>query len=177
MTTRRSLIITLLVLVALLLTTGLVFAIGEVDQGSDSTAEGDFSTTLWTRQFGSSRSEVARGIAVDASGAYVGGKTEGALAGQASLGNGDAFVRKYDPEGKELWTRQFGSPGYDIAWGITVDASGVYAAGMTDGALPGQSSLGSNDAFVRKYDLEARSSGPGSLVPLRRMTPSNDTRF
>ena len=54
MTTRRSLIITLLVLVALLLTTGLVFAIGEVNQGSDSTAEGDFSTTLWTRQFGSS---------------------------------------------------------------------------------------------------------------------------
>ena len=113
MTTRRSLIITLLVLVALLLTTGLVFAIGEVDQGSDSTAEGDFSTTLWTRQFGSSRSEVARGIAVDASGAYVGGKTEGALAGQASLGNGDAFVRKYDPEGKELWTRQFGSSAED----------------------------------------------------------------
>src|SRR2546426_243908 len=36
--------------------------------------------------------------------------------------------------------------------GIAVDASGVYVAGLTWDALPGQTSAGSGDAFLRKYD-------------------------
>ena len=51
------------------------------------------------------------------------------------------------------WTRQFGSSSFDQALGISVDASGVYVAGVTGGTLPGQISLGDWDAFVRKYDL------------------------
>jgi len=49
------------------------------------------------------------------------------------------------------WTRQFGTAAFDRAEGISVDASGVYVAGRTNGALPGQTSSG-EDAFVRKYD-------------------------
>ena len=50
------------------------------------------------------------------------------------------------------WTRQFGSAGHDRATAVAVDASGVYVAGATEGALPGQTSAGSIDAFLRKYD-------------------------
>jgi hypothetical protein len=111
-------------------------------------------TIEWTRQFGSSTNDVAQAISVDASGVYVAGYTEGTLPGQTSAGFGDAFVRKFDVAGTELWTRQFGSPNHDEASGIAVAASGVYVAGWTVRSLPGQTSAGGfSDAFVRKYDV------------------------
>jgi hypothetical protein len=114
-------------------------------------AKYDFNgTPVWTRQFGTPNYDDALGIAAGAQGVYVGGNTTGGLAGQANAGDSDAFVRKYDAGGRLLWTRQFGSKGHDELLGIAVDASGVYAAGVTDGALPGQQSKGSFDAFVVK---------------------------
>ena len=105
---------------------------------------------VWTRQFGTPEYDDALGIAVNARGVYVAGNTKGALPGHANAGDYDAFVRKYDPTGGELWTQQFGSNGHDEVLGIAVDGSGVYAAGVTDGALPGQRNNGSFDAFVVK---------------------------
>src|SRR5688500_1256411 len=73
----------------------------------------------WVRQFGSFSQGLAVARAADADGAvYVAGAI--ALPGQAFH---DAFVRKYDAAGNELWTRQFGSPLSDQAIGIAVDAS------------------------------------------------------
>jgi len=107
---------------------------------------------IWTRQFGSREGRGSASVAVDSSGnAYVAGS--GALLGQSSSGPYDAFVRKYDGSGNEVWTRQFGSSAEDSAGGIAVDGSGsVYVAGCTVGVLPGQISSGGPDAFVRKYD-------------------------
>src|SRR2546428_80762 len=107
---------------------------------------------LWTRQFGTSHFDQANGIALDASGVYVSGLTWDALPGQTSAGSGDAFLRKYDASGNVLWTRQFGSSDFDQADNVAVDASGAYVAGVTAGAFPGQTSAGSADAFVIKYD-------------------------
>jgi hypothetical protein len=107
---------------------------------------------LWTRQFGTSSPDDTSGIAVDASGVYVVGYTSGALPGQSSLGGGDAFIRKYDPDGNELWTRQFGTASTDDVSGVVADSSGVYVAGHTSGILPGQTRVGYWDAFLRKYD-------------------------
>lgn len=108
----------------------------------------------WTRQFGTRSFDRAEGVAVDGAGnAYVVGQTFGTLPGQASAGTLDAFVRTYDPAGTELWTRQFGSGGGEGATGVAVDGAGnAYVVGYTGGALPGQTSAGSFDAFVRKYD-------------------------
>lgn len=66
-------------------------------------------------------------MAVDASGVYVTGRTNGALAQEAQ--GTDVFVRKYDASGTVVWTRQFESPGSDLVNGIAVNASGVYVAG------------------------------------------------
>ena len=113
-------------------------------------------TQLWSREFGSmvaAAIDEAASVAVDLEGnIYVAGITLGALRGQASAGDKDTFVRKYDASGVELWTQQFGSPEADRALGVAVDSRGdVYVAGWTFGALPGQVGAGSNDAFLRKY--------------------------
>lgn len=109
---------------------------------------------VWTRQFGSAAADFARAVAVDDSGIYVVGDSGATLPGQTSP-NG-AFVRKYDFAGNELWTHQFRSVGFGVggtsATGIALAASGVYVSGSTGGTLPGQTSLGGFDAFLRKYD-------------------------
>jgi hypothetical protein len=111
----------------------------------------------WIRQFGTSDSDSftgATGISVGPLGVFVTGGTSGTLPGQQRAGSTDVFVRKYDAEGNEVWTRQFGSSNLDIARGISVDSTGVYVAGQTRGALPGQTGAGGDDAFVRKYDAD-----------------------
>ncbi len=109
---------------------------------------------LWTRQFGTSRSEGVAAAALDAAGnVYVVGRTFGAFLGHTSAGAADVFARKYDAEGDESWTRQFGTATPDIATAVAVDGAGfVYVGGSSSGTLAGQVSAGSTDAFVRKYD-------------------------
>ncbi len=111
-------------------------------------------TELWTRQFGTSSLDQAKGVAVDSSGnILVVGETAGALPGQTQAGSRDVFVRKYDAGGNELWTRQFGTSDFDEAYGVAVDSSGnVLVVGDTIGTFPGQTQAGGEDAFVRKYD-------------------------
>jgi len=112
---------------------------------------------VWTKQFGSPDYDEARSVAVDGKGnVYVAGFTLGAFPGQAYLGEveTDAFVRKYDGSGNEIWTKQFGTSDWDDAQGVAADDEGnVYVAGFTLGALPGQASLGGSSPFVRKYDI------------------------
>ncbi|MHB1417266.1 MAG: hypothetical protein ACYC1C_18625 [Chloroflexota bacterium] len=108
----------------------------------------------WTRQFGSTADEFAYAVTVDASGVYIAGSTKGALGGQTAAGNADAFVRKYTFAGDEVWTRQFGTAGYDVAYAITIDAAAgasIQVAGRADGSLPGQTYAGGMDAFLRAY--------------------------
>jgi hypothetical protein len=111
-------------------------------------ADGD---VRWTHQFGTAGQDWAFGVAVDGDGGVVVvGRTEGALAG-AQAGSGDAFVRAYDAEGTERWTRQFGTGSEDGLSGVAVDPSGrSTAVGSTEGALVGVSAGGA-DAIVRSY--------------------------
>jgi len=62
-----------------------------------------------------------------------------------------SFVRRYDAEGQEGWTRQFGTAGGDNARDITVDESSrLLVTGSTEGALPDQTSGKGYDAFVAR---------------------------
>src|SRR5260370_865532 len=80
----------------------------------------------------------------------------GALPGQISAGGiNDAFVRKYDFGGNEQWIRQFGTAASEQAHGVTVNAGDIYISGTTTGVFPGQTSGGSYDVFLRKYDASA----------------------
>jgi uncharacterized protein (TIGR03437 family) len=73
------------------------------------------------------------GVAADPSGVYIVGSTNFALADECRSGTRfDAFVRKYDPNGVPLWTRQF-SGSLDSAYGndVAASAGGVYVAGSS----------------------------------------------
>jgi hypothetical protein len=109
-------------------------------------------TELWTHQFGTPFRDNAWHVNVDRSGnVFITGDTEGVIAGQASLGGKDAFVRSYDTEGNLRWTRQFGSTGSDRGNGIALNAAGdVYVVGSAEGVLPGQVGFGERDAFLAK---------------------------
>ena len=83
------------------------------------------------------------------------GYTGGGLDGNASAGNDDIFIVKYDSGGIKQWTQQFGSAEEDFGIGITLDSSGdVYATGFTGGGLDGNANAGNNDFFVVKYDTD-----------------------
>lgn len=109
-------------------------------------------THLWTRQFGTSGTETGPSVATGESGVAIVVRSGGAFPGQVSAGGTDAVVRLYDADGNVIWTRQFGTSSTDNANVIVCDGADVYVVGTTFGALPGQSSNGIADCFVRKYD-------------------------
>lgn len=110
----------------------------------------------WSRWIGTERSDRASAIVVNASGVYVAGATEGALPGQPGAGDADGFLRKYDFNGSEEWTRQFGTAGGDEILSMALDGSGLYLAGLTSGLIAGTTGAGAVDAFVSKYDFSGR---------------------
>jgi catechol 2,3-dioxygenase-like lactoylglutathione lyase family enzyme len=121
---------------------------------------------LWLRSIGGSAIDRAYAVACDEQGnAYITGHYEStdAIADNIKLPNAgsyDLFVAKYSPEGRLLWIRTGGGPGYDYGHAITVDkkghviVSGSLAAG---GKLADKTSVpeGSPSAvFCAKYDAE-----------------------
>ncbi|NWJ50810.1 MAG: SBBP repeat-containing protein [Bacteroidetes bacterium] len=116
----------------------------------------DSGNTLWTRQFGTKEDEDEQWSAIDTKGCvYITGSTTGELAGK-NQGKEDVFVVKYNPEGKMIWSKQFGSDSTDIGKGIFVDKKGfVYITGITGGKL-GQSRYGKSDGFLMKLDQNGK---------------------
>ena len=59
---------------------------------------------LWIKQFGKSGDDVGASVTKDAKGnIYVAGWIGGTPSDQKYTGNSDAFIRKYDTNGKEVW--------------------------------------------------------------------------
>jgi hypothetical protein len=99
----------------------------------------DNGTKLWTKQLGTSSTDLANGVATDSSGnVYVTGGTYGGLDGNTNAGNSDLFVVKYNSSGTKQWTKQMGSSSRDYDYGVATDSSGnVYVSGDTYGGLDG----------------------------------------
>ena len=54
--------------------------------------------------------------------------------GNASAGNNDLFLVKYNSSGTKQWTKQFGTSSADTAYGVATDSSGkVYVSEDTFG--------------------------------------------
>ena len=136
---------------------GGVYVAGTNDGGgfvNKYTAGGD---ALWTRQLASVETETVLpgAVAADPTGVYVGGSVfRRAGAGDITFlpESGEAFLRKLDGSGDEVWARRFGTSSTGGIVNLALDAAGVYVAGWTERALPGQCKAGNNDIFVRKYD-------------------------
>ena len=64
---------------------------------------------IWDNQFAKAAGVQVSNLAMDEQGAiYIVGSA-GYLPGQTPAGNGDIFIRKYDPDTNVVWTREFGS--------------------------------------------------------------------
>lgn len=126
----------------------------------------------WTRQFGTGDFARVAGMAADSGAVYAAGQVCGALPGQTASGSCDAYLRAYDHDGNELWTRQFGAAGPAMANEVDVRNNAVVVVGRVAGALPGQQAVGARDVFVRKYDTN------GKLVWTRQFgSTGNDIAF
>ena len=112
----------------------------------------------WTKQLGTSTSDYARGVSVDADGnVSFTGYTTAALDGQTHYGSDDLFLVKYNSLGNKLWTRQLGTSTLDRAVDVIHDASGnAYIAGSTLGDLDYQRSKGGDDLFLVKFNSDGK---------------------
>jgi Ca2+-binding RTX toxin-like protein len=148
-------------------TTGGSFA-GQINQGLDDIFVVKYAANgnlLWTRQLGSTTSDSITKTVTDANGnIIVTGTTSGSIGGQANQGLSDVFVAKYDANGNLLWTRQLGGANSDSVTETILDVNGnIIISGSTTGALSGQTSNGSNDSFVAKYDAN------GNLIWIKQL--------
>ena len=110
----------------------------------------------YTRQLGvAGGTTFGNSVATDSSGnVYVAGYTSGGLDGNTLTGTQDFFVTKFNSTGVKQYTRQLGVAGANTQGNsVATDASGnVYVAGFTGGGLDGNTSTGTTDFFVTKYN-------------------------
>ncbi len=131
---------------------------------------------LWATHAGGNDYDESYGIATDKSGnIYITGSFSISAVFDAaavrSNGGSDAFVAKYDPNGRLIWVRTGGGQSYDIGYGIAVDNDDnvIITGNFSNSAVFGNINLIGhflNEIFVVKYDsagsvLWARS-GAGS---------------
>jgi hypothetical protein len=127
---------------------------------------------LWTRHIGGSSDDLVFGAAIAPGGAvHVAGLTSGILAEGSMPGGGDAFVARLGSDGELHWLRQFGSPGADTAFAVTVDPRGnTYVTGSSGGSFVKVPNAERGGAYLAGLDAQGNLSwlhafGPeGSVV-------------
>jgi hypothetical protein len=126
--------------------------------GSDimCTKLGPDGSIEWVRQWGSSRDDYARDVALTPSGkVVVTGWNTAAIAGAVQTGAGTMFLTQLDTNGNIEWTRTFGAKAYDLATAIATTPDGsIYVAGYTPGSLVPNTQFGKNDVFLTKRDAQ-----------------------
>lgn len=120
----------------------------------------------WSKSYGGNNNDAGRVTCTDASGnVFVAGGyfAPSMLIGSVtinSLGGGDIFLSKWDPNGNLLWVQTIGGTGLDIIGGICTSTNGgVFICGSYDSpvltvstATLGQnSSIGNQDIFVANF--------------------------
>lgn len=132
----------------------------EADPGNNT------GKALWSARLGGLGSDAVRDAAIDAQGNVV---VAGFFSDSADLGDGtpvpaqktDAFVSKYDPAGKHLWSVHFGGKGEDVANAVAFDPAGnIVVVGLfTDEMTVGEellTGMGSDDAFMAKFSADGQ---------------------
>lgn len=108
----------------------------------------------WLKQFGSNDFDFSWGIDTDSNGnIYIAGWTLGNLGGP-SAGSYDVWLRKTDPNGNEIFTKQFGGSGDDGVFkeALHIDQNdNIYLTGYTNDRLSGNP-LGGFDGWVKKLN-------------------------
>lgn len=133
---------------------------------------------LWANRLGAAQFDVASGAAFAPGGdLYFTGTVQDAvdLGGGATpaAGSYDAWLGRYSPAGRHMWSRRLGGPGEDRGFSVAADRDGSvvvtgYFSGSVDFGGGSLSSAGQSDIFVAKYDPRGahlwsrRLGGPGN---------------
>ena len=102
---------------------------------------------------------------MDGLGVYVVGTTNGALPGQTAHGQNDVFVRKYDPAGNYLWTRQFGTTARTRATGWRWTGRGCMSSAPPPVRCRDRPLAAWTMRSCASTTLRATTSGPASSAP------------
>ena len=104
----------------------------------------------WTVRFGGEGNENVFDLAAAPDGsAYLVGGAQGELERPVE-GIFDAFVHAFDVDGEARWTRQLGTPAWDLARGAAVAPNGdLVVAGYSEGDLAGPNAGGSDGWALR----------------------------
>jgi uncharacterized protein (TIGR03437 family) len=127
---------------------------GQVNAGGEDVILRKYDATgsvVWTVQFGTASADIGSALALDGLAVFLGGRTLFVLPGQTSAGDHDGFVQRYEPNGSLTWTKQFGTNAFEEVSGLAVDGGALFAAGQTNGTLPGQTRVGAQDCFVVRF--------------------------
>jgi len=156
---------------------GDVYVTGSTQDGPSSTWDAFLSkfspsgSLRWSKWFGTSSRDYGYDVCVDGQGnVFVSGLTEGSVDG-VNAGGGDAFLVKFDSNGSHLWSRQYGTSGYDFGEGIAADAAGnVYVTGNTNYGYP----ITDIDTLIVKYDPAGARVWTREIGPSGRFIGSSD---
>ncbi len=139
------------------------------------------SAALWEVNLGDLQGGALNDLAIDGNDIYVAGGTGNAAldaSGAASIVNAhsggiDGFVVKINDAGGSATagsTTYLGSTASDAISSLAVENGNVYVAGQTNGALPGETLVGSQNGFAAKFD-----SGLNSLWTYQYAKPGTTT--
>ena len=113
---------------------------------------------IWTKSYPSVNYEIGSYPHVGKDGSiYLTGGVNGEFWGVKSNGSYDAYISKYNSDGKALWDILFGTSTSDISFGITTSIdNSIYIFGITDGSPDGQVNNGGvlGDGFIVKYNAD-----------------------
>lgn len=104
---------------------------------------------VWGREFGTNDRDYANAVRADKNGnIYIVGVVNTGEIGETK----DAFIRKYDGNGNQLWVKEIKTEKKDEGLSIMIDDEGkIYVVGYSEGNLFG-SNLGGSDIFIVKYN-------------------------
>lgn len=131
---------------------------GQATPAPETCPSGDTSCG-WTRlltdkAFG--KSPTVRDMAVDPAGnVYLAGET---YPETAQFGQSDTLIVKYDARGNRLWTQRLAASGggFNMAYGIDVDAAGGICVGGTTDGLFGKGKAKRGGGFVARYNAQGK---------------------
>lgn len=137
--------------------------LGVPNQGHDDVFVSKYhpdGTMLWTDTFGSSLYDQARALAIAEDGSiYVAGMASANFEGKVVSGGQDAFLTKYNADGKRAWTQLLSSEINEVAFALATGPDGVvYMAGWTIGIIDDAGHVGASDIFLAKYDADGKKS-------------------
>ena len=130
---------------------------------SSDSASVNVASALWSTRLGSTGSDAAYAIDIDATGntvvggAYRGAMPIGTFTTLSNAGNADMFLVKYAPDGTVLWARGFGSTGDEMIQAVAIDpltgdvvVTGSFTAPLTLGSTTLTPS-GPQDMLLAKF--------------------------